>query len=57
VLERGFTPLQSLFPLSFNVVGIKRELKRGFASLNILPPLLLKERGIKGVRLINNLSD
>jgi len=38
------------------MVGIKRELKRGEASLNILPPLLLKERGIKGVRLINNLK-
>jgi len=44
-------PLHKIFPLSFNIVGIKRELKRGEASLNILPPLLLKERGIKGVRL------
>jgi len=27
----------------------------GFApSLKTLPPLLLKERGIKGVRLVNN---
>jgi len=33
------------------------ESKRGSASLkNHLPPLLLKERGIKGVRLINNLG-
>jgi len=37
------------------MVGIKRESKRGEASLNILPPLLPKERGIKGVRLVNNL--
>jgi len=29
--------------------------KRGFAPLFISPPLLLKERGIKGVRLINNI--
>jgi len=50
-------PSLKLFPLSLNIAGIKRELKRGKASLNILPPLLLKERGIKGVRLINNLSD
>jgi hypothetical protein len=30
------------------------ELKRGLASLTqLVPPLLAKERGIKGVRLIN----
>jgi len=28
--------------------------KRGYAPLPFHPPLLLKERGIKGVRLINN---
>jgi len=33
------------------VTVIERELKRGEASLNILPPLLLKERRIQGVRL------
>jgi len=37
------------------VTVIERELKRGEASLNILPPLLLKEREIQGVRLTNNL--
>jgi len=32
-------------------------IKRGGAPLRkSLPPLLLKERGIKGVRLINNLK-
>jgi hypothetical protein len=29
--------------------------ERRSLSSNVLPPLLLKERGIKGVRLINNL--
>jgi len=53
--KRGVPPLSKVSSPSFNIVGIKRELKRGEASLNILPPLLFKERGIKGVRLINNL--
>jgi len=34
-----------------------RASKRGASpSLNKDPPLLIKERGIKGVRLVNNLS-
>jgi len=53
---RGLRPSLKSLPLSFNIVGIKREAKRGEASLNILPPLLPKERGIKGVRLISNLK-
>jgi hypothetical protein len=36
---------------------VKREAKRGFApSLKSPPPLLAKERGIKGVRLVKTLK-
>jgi len=46
-------PLQSLFPHDRNIYPYYGELKRGFASLpNSSPPLLEKERGTKGVRLI-----
>jgi len=47
-------------PLSYKVVGTKRELKRGEASLLIFFPLMqrihlhIMERGIKGVRLLKS---
>jgi len=42
---KGAKPLSKISPFSFNIVDIKRELKRGEASLNILPPLLLRRGG------------
>jgi len=50
--KRGEAPLlKKPSPSPLKGRDTKGELKRGFASLlNILPPLLTKERGIKGVR-------
>jgi len=48
VFKRGKAPLYRIFPLSFEVTVIERELKRGVASLLIFFPLPCKGGGYRG---------